>query len=766
LAPDIGINWKNFKKQEPTTSNDVKKETLPGVTEFPESLLYSLVEMKNRKGPDYQPRTRHLVSPGEARFTNRLFLESSPYLQQHAHNPVNWYPWGEEAFKVARELNRPLLISIGYSTCHWCHVMEEESFEDIEIATFLNTQYVAVKIDREERPDIDAVYMTAIQSLTGSGGWPLNVLVTPDQKPFWGGTYFPARDGDSGASLGFLSILTRIREAYTTNRKDIEQTGQQLTGSIKSIFNPSKGSQQPGADTLQKAIRFYSQHFDEKNGGMGRAPKFPATLPIGLLLREYNHTGSDDLLKMVTLSLEKMAAGGMYDQVGGGFHRYSTDTNWLVPHFEKMLYDNALLSLSYLEAVQVTGNQRFAKVVEEILGYVENEMTSPESLFYSATDADSLTPDGEREEGYYFAWTIEELDQVLGKERSALVQSYYNITPEGNFEGRSILHLKNSPEETAEQLQLSVQDLEKEIDKSKELLYQARSLRDPPLRDDKVLTAWNGLMISAFAKAGFILNKPAYLLRAKKSADAVSTHLVESNRLFRSYKDGQAKIPGYLEDYAFFIKALLDLFETDFNDKWLRKALELDRILEAEFEDTEKGGFFMTGSSAEALIARDKPHYDSAIPSGNAVAMQNLQRLATMTGQDSYQVRFEKAMTLFLGNPKANPVSRAEMLKTLDFHLDKPREIVLIIPEDRKQEGEAFLDSLRKRYLPNSVVIVLNEDTKKEELTDVLPLLKGKEPLEGKVTAYVCEKGTCSPPVTDIEAFEKHLIVIPPLAEN
>ncbi len=667
-------------KPSPTPS-----ESLPGITPFSDSLLVSFEEMRKLKGADYQPRTRHFASSGQASYTNRLFLESSPYLQQHAHNPVNWYPWGEEAFAAAKKLNRPVLVSIGYSTCHWCHIMEEESFENIEIAHYLNTNYVAIKVDREERPDIDAIYMSAVQAMTGSGGWPLNVCLTSDQKPFWGGTYFPAKDGDRGAAVGFLTVIKRIIQAFSNNREKIEQSGQQLTKHIRSSLTPADADSYPGSNIIRKALQIYRQQFDTQYGGLNQAPKFPSTLPTGLLLRAYRRLGEADLLDMVSLSLEKMADGGMYDQVAGGFHRYSTDMQWLVPHFEKMLYDNALLAVSYLEAFQVIKNPRFKKIVNEILQYVEREMISPESLFYSATDADSITSEGSREEGYYFTWTPEELDQALGKERSVLVKAYYNVKPGGNFEGRSILHLREKPADIAKQYHLTESELEEDIRSAREVLLKVRNNRNMPIRDDKILTAWNGLMISAFAKAGFVLNQPDYIQTAEAAAEAILLNLSKEGRLFRTFKDGRAKFNGFLDDYAFFIAALLDLYEASFDSRWLQKAIELDKILAKDFEDMEKGGFFMTASSSEKLIAREKPCYDGALPSENAVALLNLQRLEGFTGEKSYGLRFQKALRLFLGNPAVNPIAQAEMLKALDYSLDKPKEIVLIISENKKQ---------------------------------------------------------------------------------
>ncbi|UCD91396.1 MAG: thioredoxin domain-containing protein, partial [Desulfobacterales bacterium] len=447
----VAYGWSLFDKPTEQTF----KNNLPGIEDFDAALLREFMKMKQSRGKRYTLRTKHLRPDGWAKYTNRLFLESSPYLIQHAHNPVNWYPWGDEAFETAKKLNRPVLLSVGYSTFHWCHVMEEESYEDEEIARFMNKFYVAIKVDREERPDIDAIYMRAVQAMTGRGGWPLNVWLTHEKKPFFGGTYFPARDGDRGIRTGFLTILSRAKEFYGAEKIRVEEIGQNLTRIIQDSLNVKTGDRLPSADLMHQAIKYYKQSFDPIYGGLARAPKFPSSLPVRLLLRYYRRTGDQEVLHMAKFTLEQLAAGGIYDHVGGGFHRYSTDRQWLVPHFEKMLYDNALLIMAYVEGYQTTGDENFKRVVKEILNYIERDMTSPNGAFYSATDADSLDPEGHQEEGYFFTWSPEELEKALGKDRAEIVKRYFAVAPPGNFAGRHILHTPKPAAEVAKALKIS-----------------------------------------------------------------------------------------------------------------------------------------------------------------------------------------------------------------------------------------------------------------------------------------------------------------------
>ncbi|MCP4118703.1 MAG: thioredoxin domain-containing protein [Desulfobacteraceae bacterium] len=629
--------------------------------------------MAGERGNDYKPRTRHLLADGSPKYTNRLFLESSPYLLQHAHNPVDWYLWGNEAFETAKRLDRPVLLSIGYSTCHWCHVMEEESFEDEEIAAVLNSNYIAVKVDREERPDIDAIYMTAVQAMTGSGGWPLNVWLTWDRKPFFGGTYFPARDGDRGVGMGFSNLLERLGDIYKTDRDKVESSANDLVNAIGKYMALPPGTALPGMDVLDKAARIYKQEFDPVNGGTKGAPKFPSSLPVRFLLRHWRRTGDGTLLEMARKSLLKMASGGMYDQVGGGFHRYSTDPQWLVPHFEKMLYDNALLALAYLEGFQAIGEEKFAGVVRHILEYVNREMTSSHGAFYSATDADSINPQGRMDEGYFFTWTPGEIREVLEHDEAEAVIRYYGISETGNFEGRSILTKVRDPARVARDLKISEQALGEMIEKANPQLYRVRNTRPKPLRDEKILTAWNGLMISAHAVAGRMLEQPEYTDRAERAARFILTRVFKENKLYRSFQDGKPRHNGYLQDYAFFTAAFLDLYDATHDAEWLEKAIEMDAILEEKFEDRENGGFFMTAHDHEALIARQKNSSDGAIPGGNSVAILCLFRLAGYTAEKKYADRGRKALKAFANILASNSTSQSEMLLAVDFFLDPQR---------------------------------------------------------------------------------------------
>jgi uncharacterized protein YyaL (SSP411 family) len=729
---------------------------LPGAAPHSKELLEKLEAKWESRASDYEPRTKHLREDGSPKYTNRLFLSSSPYLLQHAHNPVNWYPWGDEAFETAKKLGRPVLLSVGYSTCHWCHVMEEESFEDEEIARYMNEHYIAIKVDREERPDVDAIYMSAVQALTGRGGWPMTVWLTPDREPFYGGTYFPARDGDRGSRVGFLTLLQRIDETYRKRPDDVVQTASSLSARIRqSLSSTPGGDALPGVDALRAAFGHYSRSFDGTHGGMRRAPKFPSSLSTRFLLRYFRRSGDREALDMAILTLAKMAGGGMYDQVGGGFHRYSTDARWLVPHFEKMLYDNALLTLDYLEAYQVTARQDFARVAREILRYVERDMTSPEGAFYSATDADSLTPGGHREEGWFFTWTPEEIDSALGAEQSRVVKAYYAVTNGGNFEGRSILHTPRDLDDVAKELKITPAQMRTILEAAKQRLYEARARRPAPLRDEKILSAWNGLMISAYARGAFVLEQRRYAEVAARAADFVLTKMRKNGRLLRSYKDGKAEHNAYLDDHAFLTAGLLDLYEVTHDLRWLREAIGLDRVLAKHYEDKEAGGFFMISDDHEKLLAREKPGYDGAEPSGNSVHALNLLRLYELTTDDAYRKRADRTLQAFGGTLDRSPTALSEMLLALDFRTDTPKEIILVTPE-KESEAEPFLDRLRASFLPNHVVAVVTGETQKEHAA-LVPLVKGKVARGGKATAYVCERQVCDLPTSDPAVFAKQI---------
>jgi hypothetical protein len=740
--------------------NAFVENRLPGAPAPSAALVRALKERWEARPRGYKPRSKHLNEDGTPKYTNRLFLSSSPYLLQHAHNPVNWYPWGDEAFETAKTLGRPVLLSVGYSTCHWCHVMEEESFEDEEIARVLNEHYVAIKVDREERPDVDSIYMSAVHALAGRGGWPMTVWLTPDRKPFYGGTYFPARDGDRGSRVGFLTLLTKVKDAYHERADQVAQSANALATRIQESLAPAAGADDlPGVDVLRTAMKSYERRFDDVNGGSQGAPKFPSNISNRFLLRYHRRADSQRALDMATRTLDRMAAGGIYDQVGGGFHRYATDARWLVPHFEKMLYDNALLAIAYLEAYQVTGRENFARVASEILRYVQRDMTSPEGAFYSATDADSLAPSGHREEGWFFTWTPSEISAALDPEQAQVVIAYYAVTSRGNFEGRNILHTPRPLEEVAKQLKLPPAKVRTIVEESKEQLYQVRAKRPAPLRDEKILAAWNGLMISAYARGALVLNEKRYATIAARAADFVLTHMRKNDRLFRSYKDGRAQHNAYLDDYAFLIAGLLDLYEVTSDPRWLREAIALDRALERHYADEKNGGFFLTSDDHEELLAREKPSYDGAEPSGNSFQALNLLRLYELTTDDSYRQRADQTLRAFAGSLQRNPTALSEMLLALDFRTDTPKEIIIVAKESAS-EAEPFLKRLRATFLPNRILTVVTEGDSIEEHAKLVPLVEGKIARGGKATAYVCERQVCDLPTSDPEIFAKQITEI------
>jgi len=740
-------------------------ETPPGATAFEVPLRESLSTAWARRPTDYVPRTRHLRDDGSPRYINRLFLESSPYLRQHAHNPLNWHPWGDEAFELARALGRPILLSIGYSTCHWCHVMEEESFDDEEIARYLNENYVVIKVDREVRPDLDAIYMSAVQLfLQGGGGWPMTVWLTPDGEPFSGATYLPARDGDRGAAVGFLTIAQRLKAAYDEQPDRIAAVSAEVAARIRDLLAPGDGREGlPTAQSLHATAAYYRAGFDETHGGLDGQRKFPSSLSVRMLLRYHRRTGDVESLTMATRTLEAMAAGGIHDQVGGGFHRYSTDPEWLVPHFEQMLYDNALLVPAYLEAYQVTGREDFAEVARGILRYVERDMTAPDGAFYSATDADSPGPDGEREEGLFFTWTRDEIAAVLDGEQARAVSLYFGVTDDGNYEGRTILHTPRSWSDVAAELGLEVAVLRQTVGAARETLYAARATRPPPLRDDKILTAWNGLMISALAQASLVLDAPVYAERAARAADYLLRTLRRDDRLLRAALSGDAQQTGYLDDYAFLIAGLLDLYEADGDLRWLEEARALDAVLERDYEDTTGGGFFRTAADQASLLTREKPTYDAAEPSGNSVAVHNLLRLHELTTDDRYRVRAERAFEAFGAMLADSPAGVSEMLLAVDFQLDTPKEIVLVVSAGR-DDAAPFLAELRARFLPNRILTIVAEGEELERHARVVPLLDGKTARDGRATAYVCENRICDLPTTDPAVFATQISTVHPLA--
>ncbi len=717
---------------------------LPGAPDFPPEVARAIRAALDAEGARDVPRTRHLEN-GRPRFTNRLVLQSSPYLRQHAHNPVSWYPWGDEAFAEAKRTGKPVFLSVGYSTCHWCHVMEEESFEDLEIARFLNEHYVAIKVDREERPDVDAVYMTAVQALTGAGGWPMSVWLDAERRPFYGGTYFPPRDGVRGARRGFLSILQEIAEIWRAEPERVRDSAASLSQAVSAALSGDgePPSDLPGDGDLAAAAAFYERGFDAANGGLRGAPKFPSSLPVRLLLRYQRRARDPEALHMAVLTLEKMAAGGIHDQVGGGFHRYSTDSVWLVPHFEKMLYDNALLAVAYAEAWQVTRRADFARVARTTLDYLLREMRSPEGGFYSATDADS-----EGEEGKFFVWSEEEIRRLAGPDADRF-ESFYGVTRSGNFEGKNILHVPR-PDEARWSALAAV----------REKLYAAREKRIHPLRDEKILAGWNGLAISGLAFGGMVLGEKRYVDAAARAADFVLRALRKDGRLQRVWKDGRASVPAYLEDHAFLVQGLLDLYEATFDLHWLGEALSLAEATQTLFADRERGGWFKVATDHERLIAREKPGQDGAEPSGASVATLDALRLAAFTADDRWRSIAEGALRAAARTLAEHPAALSEMLLAVDYHGDAAREVVLVWPDGRPPHP--LLAVLRSTFLPNRALAGAPEGPALEALGRVARVAAEKRCIGGQPTAYVCEHGSCRLPAIDPEKLRAQIEPVRP----
>ena len=670
--------------------------------------------------------------------TNRLINETSPYLLQHAHNPVDWFPWGEEAFAIARSEQKPVLLSIGYSACHWCHVMEHESFENEAIAKLMNDNFINIKVDREERPDLDQIYMNAVQMMTQHGGWPMTVFLTPDAVPFYAGTYFPPEDRYN--MPGFPRVLMSVADAFRERPEDVGQTAQSVLGELKRGTALIESNEVLTGDLLDSAYRGIIKNYDTTNGGFGGAPKFPPAMTLEFLLHTFYRTGNPRALEIVQRTCRKMAEGGIYDQLGGGFHRYSTDARWLVPHFEKMLYDNALLSRLYLHYYQLTKEDWARRIAEGILDYVVREMTDELGGFYSTQDADS-----EGVEGKFFVWSLAELESLLGKQDAALFAACYNVTLEGNFEDANILNIKQPLAEIAAREKMTVDELEPVLLNCRKILFAAREKRIKPARDEKVLTAWNGLMLAGFAEAGAILDRPDYSQVAKRNARFVLNNLRRDGLLLRSYKDGEAKLNAYLEDYSFYIDGLLTLFETTGELEWFTEARTLCDLMIREFWDEEEGGFFFTGDSHEQLIVRAKDFFDNATPSGNSVAADVLLRLGVLTSNQDYQRRATTILRLTANGMLRYPSGFGRVLCTLDFHLDTPKEIALIGVADSPQTI-SLAREIWSRYLPNKVVALA---APKDDLAaNTIRLLQGRMAVGGQPTAYVCEHFTCKSPVT------------------
>ena len=678
---------------------------------------------------------------------NRLANETSPYLLQHAHNPVDWYPWGEEALARARNEDKPILLSIGYSACHWCHVMERESFENDAIAEIMNRHFINIKVDREERPDLDAVYMEAVQMLTGSGGWPMTVFLTPDCKPFYGGTYFPPVDRHN--MPGFPRLLETVAQAYRNSHSEIQRVTGQLTEQMGRTANMPRGAGALDESILHNAYNQLATNFDYQNGGVGSAPKFPQAMTLEIMLRYYAHGHNDRARSMLDLTLEKMARGGIYDQIAGGFHRYSTDTYWLVPHFEKMLYDNALLARLYLHAWLATGRNLYRRVTEETLDYVLREMTGEHGGFFSATDADS-----EGEEGKFFVWSPGEIEAVLGSEDAALFNAFFGVTQRGNFEGKNILNISVRAADFAERQGIPLERLVEVINRGKEALRQAREEREHPLLDDKALASWNGLMLRAFAEAGAALERQDYLEAAARNATFLLEELRPEGKLLRSYREGQAKLPGFLEDYSFVADGLLSLYEATFDRRWLDSAVELADEMISQFWDDPQGCFYDTGRSHEELVVRPRDVFDNAQPCGGSVASDLLLRLSVVTGNEDYAAKAVSPLRSLAELMGRAPAGTGRWIAALDFYLSTPKEVAVIGPPDDTATS-SLLREVNGRYIANRVVV--GASGQDSAAASGLPLLEGRGMVDGKPTAYVCENYACQLPVTDAESLAAQL---------
>jgi len=681
---------------------------------------------------------------------NRLANETSPYLLQHKENPVDWYPWGEEALKKARDEDQPILLSVGYSACHWCHVMERESFEDEATAQVMNEHFVSIKVDREERPDIDSIYMAAVQALTRGGGWPMTVFLTPDGSPFYGGTYFPPVP--SRGMPSFTQVLTSLADAYENRREEVLKSA----GSVRDYLQAATGAAMPesetssGVEILDRAAESLLSQLDRRFGGFGGAPKFPQTMNLEVLLRHHHRTGDRSALDGVELTLRQMANGGIYDQLGGGFARYSVDQHWLVPHFEKMLYDNALLSRLYLETYQATGDPFYRRIAEETLDYVLRDMTSPDGGFYAAEDADS-----EGVEGKFYVWTADEIEAVLEPEDAKLAMRYWDVTERGNFEGKNILNVPRPPEAVAAEFGLSVEELWKHIVEIRSMLRAEREKRIRPGRDEKILAAWNGLMLRSFALAARVTGREDYRMAAEKNAAFLLEKLRIGGRLRRSYKDGQARFNGYLEDYAMVTDGLVALYEATFDARWLVEADDLCGAISELFWDGERRAFYDTPIDHEQLVTRPRDVYDNAAPSGSSVATEVLLKLALFLDRNDYRQRAEGVLEDMSGGMEKIPGAFGRLLCALDFSLGQTREIA-IVGDPEAPDTQVLLQAVYARYLPNKVVAGHTPDD--EEAAGFIPLLTDRSLRDGRATAYVCEGYACKSPTTDAEELADQLV--------
>jgi uncharacterized protein YyaL (SSP411 family) len=679
----------------------------------------------------------------------------------HAHNPVDWYPWGEEAFEKARRENRPIFLSVGYYTCHWCHVMERESYSSEAIAELLNRYFVSIKVDREERPDVDTTYMDFLQATTGSGGWPMNVFLTPDLKPFFGGTYFPPHDQNGRAGLD--TMLPKIAEAWQERRQDILQLANQMTDQLQMMMNQDPGSVGSlHADALDKTYVQIRQEFDSKNGGFDAAPKFPRPVNLEFLLRYWKRTGAKDALDMTLQTLHAMAAGGIHDQLGGGFHRYSTDAFWRVPHFEKMLYDQAQLASVYLEAYQITQDHFYADVARDILDFVLREMRSPDAGFYSALDADSQIQAGKEEqgEGAYYVWSGAEVERVLGKDLATIFDYRYGVTAQGNvpaaqdiegwLKGKNVLYEEHSLCETARKFGRDEAETTRLMESARQKLFTVRSLRPHPPTDTKVITTWNGMMISALARGSKILGEPRYLAAANQAASFVRINLYQGStgRLKRRFREGSAAVDGYVDDYTSMIQGLLDLYEASFDVRLLSWAVRLQQTQDHLFLDPKQGGYFTTSGKDPHVILRTREAYDGVEPSPNSVAVMNLLRLWQITDQKTWKVEADKTLSVFGQRLQHSPGAMPYMMASLDFSLSQHMQIVIAGARDGS-DTQALLRLVWQRYIPNRVLLLADGAEGQKQLSVWLPMLASVTRKHGQATAYICENYICNLPTAD-----------------
>ena len=679
---------------------------------------------------------------------NKLENEKSPYLLQHAENPVTWYPWCNEAFERAKTEDKPIFLSIGYSTCHWCHVMAHESFEDNEVAGLMNEYFISIKVDREERPDIDGIYMNVCQMLTGSGGWPLTIIMTPEKKPFFAGTYFP-KESKFGR-MGMSELLPRIAEIWKNKRTEILKSSEEIYSAISNSADLS-AKEDISPNIFDKSFEYFSSRFDREYGGFGNAPKFPTPHNLFFLLRYWKQSKNPEALEIVEKTLLEMRKGGIYDHIGFGFHRYSTDQKWLVPHFEKMLYDQALIAIAYVEAFQITKKNVYKYTAEEILEYVIRDLTSPEGGFYSAEDADS---DGE--EGKFYLWAINELEEILTESETEICKKVFNLEDDGNwidqmhgaYNGTNILHLVKSKTILAEELDLTENELENKLNTIRNKLFEFREARIHPYKDDKILTDWNSLMISAFAKAAQAFNNKKYEEIASKAANFIFTKLMDNNgNLYHRYREDEAGINANLDDYAFLVNSLVDLYETNFDTDYLKKALELNKILIENFWDDENGGFFFTSKLNEEILTRRKEIYDSAIPSGNSIALLNLLRLNRITGISEYENKALKLTQTFSSQINSSPFAFTQALLSLYFIYGDSFEIV-IAGSLKSFDTIEILKTIRKKFIPNKVILL--HQSNDAEIEAISSYIKSQNQIEGKVTGYICKDFKCNFPVTDL----------------